>query len=97
MLTVALVYDKSQFFLVAEEVYLKAVRVCFSVYKAQILRYALVEDESSYIGFYQFARIVFVFIHPYLDFGMDAYYSCLVRHEHFVQVGKYLSVTFFCV
>ena len=57
MLTVALVYDKSQFFLVAEEVYLKAVRVCFSVYKAQILRYALVEDESSLLPLEHFGPV----------------------------------------
>ena len=46
----ALVDDLSEFLLSAKEVYLESVRIFRSVYKAEILRDALVEDESSDSG-----------------------------------------------
>ena len=97
MYSVTFVNDQTQLLLVAEEINLQRIRVCCSVHEAQILRNALVEDESADGGFDQSASFISVEEHSHLDLRMDADRTVLVSHQHFVEVCKYLAVALFRV
>ena len=91
--------DLTQFFLVTQEIDFQGIRIVFTIFNVpQILRDLLVENETPNSGFNQFsAFIIFTCVHPYFYSGMQTNHVCLVRHEHFGHIGKYLAVTLFCI
>ena len=91
---VASVYYLSQLLFIAQEIHLQRIRVSLSVFHvSQILRYLLVEYESSNGRFHQFAAgIILIRIHPHLYPGVKTYHTCLICHQHLGQICEHFAI-----